>query len=159
MSEIFDTMFFDLKGEYIHIQFLGDDNLVFETRKNVFKENTAITIENPQPQFPVYYFTLIDAGEHLLCGNIIDTLFSALLNRDIDNVILVLDFDGVLEVNESFCEDYFKNLLMTKNKVIPIRQNKQVHEIFSKYIIDNSKVLSLYEPEEEEEEEEEPDYY
>ena len=139
MSEISPEFFFNLKGEYIHIQFLGDDNIVFQSKKNIFRPKNGLTIDNPQPKYPVYYIQLKDFGESLLCGNIIDMIYGVLLAQDIDNVILVLDFAGVLETNDAFCEEYFKYLLKTKNKIISIGQNKQITEIFSNYIIDNIK--------------------
>lgn len=137
MSDITPNLFFNLKGEYIHMQFLGDGNIIYKSKKNIFKEQEGLIIENPQPDFPVYYITLSDFGDSLLCGNIVDTVYAALLAQDIDNVILVLDFDGIIEVNESFCEQYIKYLLTTKNKVITIKQNRQVNEVFSKYVIEN----------------------
>lgn len=137
MSQIPTDLNFNLTGEYIHIKFIGDDNIVFEEKQNIFNTNTGLTIDNVHPQIPVYYVSIADFGEKLLCGNIIDNINIALLYNNIDNIILVIDFEGVLQINESFCEEYLKYLLETKNKVITINQNIEVSNAFASYVIDN----------------------
>lgn len=143
MSQIPTDLNFNLIGEYIHIQFIGDDNIVFEEKKNIFNINTGLTVDNIQSKIPVYYVTIADFGDKLLCGNIIDNINTALLYNDIDNIILVIDFTNVLQINESFCEEYMKYLLETKNKVITINQNIEVSNTFANYVINNIETIEM----------------
>lgn len=134
---------FNLIGEYIHIQFLGDGSIAFEGKQNIFNTNTGLTIQNPQSKIPVYYIQIVTFGSSLLCGNIIDNINAALLANDLNNIILVIDFEGVKEVNQSFCEEYLKYLLITKNKIITINQNIEVSNIFAQYVINNIETQEL----------------
>lgn len=143
MSQIPTDLNFNLMGEYIHIQFIGDDNIVFEEKKNIHNINTGLTVDNIQSNIPVYYITIADFGKKLLCGNIIDNINAALLYSNIDNIILVIDFTGVLQINTSFCEEYMKYLLETKNKVITINQNIEVSNTFASYVINNIETIEM----------------
>lgn len=140
-----DNLSFNLMGEYIHIRFLGDDNIVFDNKTNILNENTGLTVENPQPNIPVYYISLSDFGDNLLCGNIVDNIYGALIDNDLNNIILVIDFDGIKRINESFCEEYVKYLLTSKNKILTVNQNIEVSNAFSDYVLSNIEILELRE--------------
>lgn len=124
---------YNFDNEMIIFQYLDGDNVLYKTKKNIFNENSGLTISNPQNKIPAYLIKMISYGEHLLCGNVINNILVTLSQNDIDGVILLIDFEGVLEVSQNFVEAYTKYLLETKNKVITINQNYEVSNAFGEY--------------------------
>lgn len=119
----------------------GVNKLTYEEDINILKKNTGVTIQNIS--FPllenVYKIPLKNIGKTLNCGNIIENFFIELKRNEIENVVLILDFDEVEELNESFYESYTKILLESSNKIISINMNTQLSNEFAAFI--NSKVI------------------
>lgn len=125
-------------NNYIEYRYMEDDELIHKTEINHFEEKDGVTIQNieyPVPAYYVHLYTLF--GKTLSCGNIINTFF-AHLKAQKDNILLIIDFDGVNEVSENFCAQYYKHLLTTKNKLITINKNTQVSNIFARFIVSNA---------------------
>ena len=124
----------ELKDNIIMFSYQGDDDITYRTQANLFKENTGVTIENVTSNLPVYGIRLSQFGDSLICGHIIDNAIGFLKNAKLENIVLILDFDGIVDVSKSFCEQYFKFVLETKSKVLSINQNINVNMAISKYI-------------------------
>lgn len=122
-----------LDNEFINFQYLESDNMVYQSKKNIFVKNSGLTISNPQDKIPAYLIQMVEFGENLICGNIINNILITLSQNDIDGVIILIDFEGVLEVSENFVKAYTKYLLETKNKIITINQNSDVSNTFGEY--------------------------
>lgn len=122
-----------LDNEFIYFQYLEGDNIIYKGKKNIFVKNSGLTISNPQSEIPAYLINMVDFGENLLCGNVINNILVILSQNNIDGVILLIDFEGVLSVSENFVNAYTKYLLETKNKVITINQNTDVSNAFGAY--------------------------
>lgn len=120
-------------NEFIYFQYLDGENMAYKSKKNIFNKDSGLTIENPQDKIPAYLIKMNEFGTHLLCGNIINNILIVLSQNDLDGIILLVDFDGVLEVSGSFIKDYTKYLLQTKNKVITINLNNDVSNAFGEY--------------------------
>jgi len=120
-------------NDFIYFQYLEGDNMVYKAKKNIFVENSGLTIENPKDEIPAYLINMSDFGTSLLCGNVLNNILVILTQNDIDGIILIIDFDGILEVSENFVKEYTKYLLQTKNKVITINQNTEVSNAFGEY--------------------------
>lgn len=143
-------------NNYVYITFKGDSTMTYTIEKNKFEENTGLTVSNIEFPVPVYLISLssyaesaeydesivISGNTTFSCGNIIDNLFLALKSK-IDNVILIIDFDGITEVSDNFCKQYLQYLLTTKNKVITINQDINVTNIFAHYVIQNIELQEL----------------
>lgn len=124
---------YNLDNEFIYFHFSGDNDMVYKVKKNIFKKDTGLTIENPQNDIPAYLIEMSNFGESLMCGNVFNNLAAVLSQNDLDGVILLVDFSNVIEVSSNFCESYVKYLLTTKNKVITLNQNVDVSNQFGEY--------------------------
>lgn len=123
---------------YIEYRLQESDELVYKKQINSVIEDSGATMQNIEYPFPTYYIHLKNNfGETLDCGNIINTFFNA-LKAQIDGVVIVVDFDDVIEISSNFCSQYCKYLLTTKNKIININQNTDITNIFAQFIITNS---------------------
>ena len=123
-----------LSDNLIIFRYIGDDDIVYQTQKNQFIKNSGLTIKNPSEDIPVYLFPLNQWGSSLICGNLIENLNARLKQLELENIILIMDFDGIKEISENFCEQYFKFLLTTVSKVININQNTSINNTFVNYI-------------------------
>lgn len=139
---------YTLDNKFITFQYLDGGNVIYRNKKNIFVKDSGVTISNPQIQIPAYIIRLEEFGENLLCGNIINNILVLLSQNNLDGIILLIDFDGVLDVSQNFVEAYTKYLLKTKNKVITINQNVEVSNAFGEYsysIFDIQNKESYYE--------------
>lgn len=141
---------------YVLISYIGENDMTIQVTKNKFEKETGITISNIEMPIPAYLISLSayaesnemensiqgNLGKTLSCGNVIDNLFLS-LKLKIDEVILIVDFDGITEVSENFCKQYLQYLLTTKNKVITINQNIDVSNIFGSYVLNNIELQEL----------------
>lgn len=122
---------------------VGDDNVVYETDINSFEENSGVTIHNVIfNEIRAYYIRLKDVAKTFGCKNVFDN-FSLKLDKEYQNVLLVMDFDEVEEVVDSFFESYTKFLLTTNNKVITINMNTNITNQFGFFI--SKKILEVEE--------------
>lgn len=126
---------------------IGDGTLVYSTDVNSFEENSGVVIRNVDlsANLEGYYIRLKDVSDTFVCGNIIDNL-SLVTERDYKNSLLIIDFNGVEEVTNSFFKSYTKFLLGTTNKIITINMSIDISNQFSSFI--NS--LNIIEKEDEE---------
>lgn len=143
-------------NNYVYIRFEGDDTIEYTVERNKFEEETGLTISNISTPIPVYLISLsqyavsadfdesivVTNKKELNCGDIVDNLFLALQTK-IDNVILVVDFEGVDKISENFCKQYLQYLLTTKNKVISINQSTNVSNMFGYYVLQNVEIQEL----------------
>ena len=127
-------MIVELQDNWITFKYQGDDDITFQTQKNLFQENTGLTIANPDVDIPVYGLRLNQFGTSIICGHIIDNIIGELKGAGLENIILIVDFTDIVEISESFCEQYFRFLLTTKSKVISIHQHTNINIAFSSYI-------------------------
>ena len=134
------------------IQFkVGDDKVVYETDVNAFLVNTGLTIQNIDlTLLEGYYLQLSSLGKTFSCGNLLDNIFLSLKIEE-DNILLIIDFDGVEEVSESFFKSYTKFLLETSNKVITINMDTAISNAFSDFILERIIDITNEETGEEEE--------
>lgn len=115
----------------------GDDSVVYETDINSFEENSGVTIHNIILQeLEAYYISLKSISDTFGCGNIFDNL-ALQIDNEYQNVLLIIDFDGVEEIVDSFFESYTKFLLKTSNKVITINMNTGITNQFGNFIKQN----------------------
>ena len=124
----------DLEDNFINFRYIGSDNIIYKTKKNLFEENTGLTILNPDIDIPAYLLELSYFGTKIICGHIIDNTIAKLKAEGLENILLIVDFTDVTEVSENFMEQYIKFYLSTKSKVISINQNTNINYAFSKYI-------------------------
>ena len=112
---------------------IGDDTVVYETDVNSFEENAGMVVRNII--FPVngIYIYLKDISTTFNCGNVIDTL-NLLIQKEYENKLIVIDFDEIEEVTNSFFKSYTKFLLGSTNKIITINMNTALTNAFSNYI-------------------------
>lgn len=116
---------------------IGDGSVVYKTDINSFEENSGLTIHNIEfSSLTGYYLRLGDINTAFNCGNIINNL-DIELKRNEKNVLLIIDFDEVTEVSNSFFKTYTKFLLETSNKVITINMNTAISNTFSDFIQTN----------------------
>jgi len=127
-------MSINFKDNKILFQYIGDDSIVYQTQQNQFLENTGLTIKNPTTNIPVYGLKLNEWGTALRCGHIIDNIAGRLKKNGLGNIILIVDFAGITEVSESFCEQYLNFLLTTPSKIININQNTSINNVFVSYM-------------------------
>ena len=125
----------ELRDNIIMFSYQGDDDITYKTQTNLFLENTGVTIQNVANNLPVYGIKLNQFGDTLTCGHIIDNAIGFLKNAKLENIVLIIDFDGIVDISKSFCEQYFKFILNTKSKVISINQNTNINMAFSKYVL------------------------
>lgn len=124
----------DFEDNFILFRYEGSDDIIHKTKTNLFEENTGLTISNPDFNIPAYMIMLSNYGTSIMCGHIIDNIIGYLKNSDLENILLIVDFSGVVDVSESFCEQYIRFLLSTKSKVISINQNTNINNTFSQYV-------------------------
>lgn len=143
-------------NRFVYIRFEGGNNVAFQVDRNKFETESGLTISNIDFPVPVYLVSLSSAadsanfegsivgtsGTTLECGNVIENLF-ATLKSQVDNVILIVDFDKITNVSENFCKLYMQYLLTTNNKVITINQNIDVSNVFSNYVLSNIEIKEL----------------
>lgn len=128
----------EINDNYIEYRLQEGDELVYKSEINNIVPNSGITMENVEYPVPAYYINLADVyGETLRCGNIINTFFAALKSQ-IDNTVIIMDFQGIKEISDSFCSQYYKHLLTTKNKIIIINQSINVSNMFAQFVLTNS---------------------
>ena len=133
--KLIQPMTVELKDNLIIFSYQGDDNITYQTQANLFNENTGVTIDNVTNNLPAYGIKLNQYGDNLTCGHIIDNAIGFLKNAELENIVLIIDFDGILDISKSFCEQYFKFILNTKSKVISINQNTNINMAFSTYVL------------------------
>lgn len=124
----------DIKDSLITFRYIGDDKIIYKTQVNQFLPNTGLTIKNPSINIPVYGVRLNTWGSSLLCGSLIENINGRLQEAGLNNIILIVDFSGITEVSENFCEQYFNFLLTTPSKIININQNTSINNAFVSYI-------------------------
>lgn len=142
----------------VYITYQGEEYMQYDI--NDFEENTGLTVQNIKFPVPAYVVALsseaqsaaienvIVAGSNttLSCGNVIENLLES-LKKQIDNQIIIIDFDGIEEVSSSFAQSYTQYLLNTKNKIISINQNYYVHSILSQFALYNVDIQPIPESE------------
>lgn len=129
-------------NNYIEYRLQESDELVYKKQINSIIEDSGATMQNIEYPFPTYYIHLQNNfGETLDCGNIINTFFNA-LKAQVDGTVIIIDFDGIIEISNNFCAQYCKYLLTTKNKIININQNTDVTNIFGQFILMNAYDIS-----------------
>ena len=70
------------------------------------KKKTGLTISNPDVDIPAYAIPLRNYGTHIECGHIIDNIIIGFLrNSDIENVFLIIDFSGIIDVSNNFIRE------------------------------------------------------
>ena len=127
-----------MNNNYIEYRLQEDDKLIYKNNINAFIEEDGVTIQNIEYPVPAYYVNLYDVyGKTLKCGNIINTFFTALKSQ-VDNSLIIMDFENIEEISDSFCSQYYKHLLTTKNKIITINQNINVSNIFAEFVLTHS---------------------
>lgn len=124
----------DFEDNFIIFKYEGSDDIIYKTKKNLFEENTGLTIQNPDFDIPAYVIQLSAFGTSIMCGHIIDNIIGYLKNSDLENILLIVDFSDVIEISESFSEEYIKFILSTKSKVISINQNTNINYTLSAYV-------------------------
>ena len=133
---------------------LDNDNVIFKTEVeemiyktdiNSFVENTGVTVQNVSFPIEGYYINLGEIGEEFICGNIMENFFIELKKNNVTNSLLIINFEGVDELSESFLKSYTKILLETTNKIITINMNIDLSNKFSNFVLTN-----IIEPEEDE---------
>lgn len=124
----------DLEDNFILFRYEGSDDIIYKTQKNLFEENTGVTISNPDIDIPAYLLSLSQYGTSIMCGHIIDNIIGYLKNAELENILLIVDFTDVIEISNSFAEQYTKFILSTKSKVISINQNTNITNVLSAYI-------------------------
>ena len=124
----------DVQDNFINFRYEGDGSIIYTAKLNTFQEDTGLTILNPGFGIPAYVLNLGQYGESLLCGHIIDNVIGYLKNSGLENIVLIVNFNGVTEISESFAEQYMRFLLSTKSKVLSINQNTNIINTFSTYV-------------------------
>ena len=113
---------------------IGDGTVVYKTDVNSFEKNSGLTIHNIEfSDLRGYYIRLKDLSSTFSCGNVVDNLVLS-IKKEYDNILLVIDFNEVEEVSESFLKSYTKFLLETNNKVITINMNIAISNSFGSFI-------------------------
>ena len=131
---------------------IGDDTVVYETDVNAFEANAGVVVRNVELSLirnSVYFLSLeeiskeisvnqtglseIDTKKTIACGNIFDHMILS-MNQEYENILLVIDFSNIDEVNESFLESYIRFLLSTENKVLSINMNISISKQFSLFV-------------------------
>lgn len=134
MIKMLQSVNIELENNFIIFRYEGSDDIIYKTQKNLFQENTGLTISNPDINIPAYLLSLSNYGTSIMCGHIIDNIIGYLKNAELENILLIIDFRNVIEVSESFAEQYIKFILSTKSKTISINQNTNISNTLSLYI-------------------------
>lgn len=114
----------------------GDEKVVYKTDVNAFLENTGVTIQNTRIPFSsdkVFYVKLSKTNKTFNCGKSLQNVLLD-IQREIDNGLLIIDFEGTEEVSQSFLKAYTQFLLQTSNKVITIGMSAEISSAFSSFI-------------------------
>lgn len=112
----------------------GDGTVVYKSDINSFEENSGVTIHNVEfSSLEAYYLRLKSINKNFACGEILDTILLA-VKMSLKNQLLIIDFDEVEDVSESFFKAYTKFLLETPNKIITINMNTDISNRFSSFI-------------------------
>lgn len=119
------------------------EEMVYKTDINSFIEESGVTIKNISFPIEGYYINLGDISSKFICGNLMENFFIELKKNDVTNSLLVINFENVEELSESFFKSYTKILLETTNKIITINMNTELSNSFSNFILTN-----IIEPEE-----------
>ena len=117
---------------------MGFDEVVYDGDVNKLVENSGLTVKNII--FPItnsFYIKLADVGSSFVCGNIIQNLNLELKKNNINNSIIVIDFEGIEKLSENFYRTYAKILLETSNKIITINMNTQITNEFGFFVNEN----------------------
>lgn len=131
----------NIQDNFITFTYQGSDSIAYKLQKNLFEKNSGLTILNPDVDIPAYVIQLGSYGPHLICGHIIDNVVGFLKNADLENILLIVDFDGVIDISESFAEQYTKFILSTKSKTISINQNTNINNTLSQYV---TSIINIY---------------
>lgn len=124
----------DFQNNFINFRYSKEGDIMYQTQKNIFLPNTGLTIQNPDNNIEAYSLVLNQWGTSLQCGHIIDNIVGYLKNSNLENIILIVDFDSITNVSESFWEQYLRFMLSTKSKIININQNTNISNSFTAYI-------------------------
>lgn len=117
----------------------GDEKMVYKTDVNAFLSETGLTIQNirfPIISTKVFYIKLAEKTSTFSCGNTLDNILLE-IEREIEEGLLIIDFDNVEEVSSSFLQKYVRFLLETSNKIITINMSLSISNAFNEYIILN----------------------
>lgn len=129
-----EPIIIEMQDNFINFKYVGSDNIIAKTKRNLFEEESGLVILNPDINIPAYLLSLSQFGTNIDCGHIIDNIVGYLKNAEMENILLVIDFEGVIDISESFAEQYVKFLLSTKSKVLSINQNTNINIAISSYI-------------------------
>ena len=129
-----EPIIIEMQDNFINFKHVGSDNIIAKTKRNLFEEESGLVILNPDINIPAYLLSLSQFGTNIDCGHIIDNIVGYLKNAEMENILLVIDFEGVIDISESFAEQYVKFLLSTKSKVLSINQNTNINIAISSYI-------------------------
>ena len=122
----------EFKDNFMIIKHKGDNTV---QQINLFEKDTGVIISNPQFDIPAYVLHLKQFGTSLICGHIIENLIGYLKKTDLEEILLIIDFDEIVEISTSFSEEYTRFLLSTKSKVLSINQNTNISNTLSEYIL------------------------
>lgn len=103
---------------------------------NSISPNTGITVNNVIFPIKAYRISMASISGNAECGKIIDNLY-LFTKQNLDESILVCDFEEVETVSESFCAAWTKLLLQTKCKIIPINMNILISATLSDFVNSN----------------------
>lgn len=124
----------DIQDNIINFRYQGSDDIIYRTQINSFQEETGLTILNPDKNIPAYVLELSQFGTNIKCGHIVENIILYLKSTGMENVLLIIDFQDVISISQSFAEEYIKFLLSTKSKVLSINQNTNINNAISQYI-------------------------
>ena len=131
----------------------GVEEMVYKTDINSFVEESGLTIQNIAFPIEGYYVKVVDLGDKVTCGNLIENAFIELQNEGVNNTLIVVDFIEVEQLSESALKSYTKILLQSSNKIITINMNTSMSNGFSSFILQN--IIPPIETEESDDNEEE----
>ena len=108
--------------------------MVYKTDINSFVAETGMTVNNVSFPIKGIYINLSEIGKNFVCGNIMENLFLKLKRNGIEDELLIVDFNDIEELSESFYQSYTKVLLETSNKIITINMNTRLSNEFASFI-------------------------
>ena len=100
---------------------------------NSFVKDTGVTVKNISFPIKGHFIRLKNLGDTFVCGNILTNFFVE-LKKEINNDLIIIDFDGVEEISENFLKNYTKILLESSNKIITINMNTALSNDFARFI-------------------------
>lgn len=115
---------------------IGDGTVVYKTDINSFEKKSGLTIHNIEFPIKGYYIDLQDISKTFSCGKIIDNLV-LLMKKEYDDVLIIINFEGVEEISDNFFKSYTKFLLESNNKIITINMNTSITNSFGSFIKTN----------------------